>query len=332
MGIYDLMPYSTGALVLAFLADRVLGDPPSRLHVIAWVGKLIAALEHRLYREGDDDARKRRAGSALVILALLACLPVTLVILGVGYWVSPWVGMLVDALIGSQLLAARSLSKASLAVHASLEEDDLPQARENLSMIVGRDVQGLGVEGIARAAVETVAENTSDGEVAPFFWMVLGGCALGLTYKVINTLDSMVGYKSDRYLHFGRAAAKLDDAANFIPARVCAHLMIAMAGVCGLDHDGARRIHARDRLNHASPNSAQTESVCAGALGIQLGGDASYLGKVCRKPTIGDPTRPVEVDDIVRANRLMLATSNAALVAGVAVRMAIWGGCHLATL
>ncbi len=180
-------------------------------------------------------------------------------------------------------------------------------ARQAVGRIVGRDTEALTREGVIRAAVETVAENASDGVIAPLFYMMLGGAPLALTYKAVNTMDSMVGYKNERYLHFGRAAAKLDDAANCLPSRIAALLWVAAAALTGNDAKGAWRIWRRDRRNHASPNSAQTESACAGALGVQLAGPATYFGQYYDKPTIGDATRPIEPEDILRANRMRCA-------------------------
>lgn len=178
-------------------------------------------------------------------------------------------------------------------------------------MIVGRDTQDLTTEGVTKAAVETVAENASDGVIAPLFYLAIGGPVLGWAYKAVNTMDSMVGYKNEKYIDFGRAAAKLDDAVNFLPSRISAYLMIFACRLCGKDYDAARakRIYLRDRRKHASPNSAQTESACAGALGLRLAGDASYFGKIVKKPFIGDRIRPTEPEDIPRANRLMYATA-----------------------
>ena len=178
-------------------------------------------------------------------------------------------------------------------------------------MIVGRDTEHLTEEGVAKAAIETVAENTSDGVIAPMLYTALGGPVLGFLYKAVNTMDSMVGYKNDKYMYFGRCAAKLDDVVNYIPARISALLMIAVSFLPGKAYDGkgAWRIWRRDRRKHASPNSAQTEAVCAGSLGVQLAGDASYFGKIVKKPTIGDAHRPVEYEDIKRANGLLYRTA-----------------------
>ena len=206
-----------------------------------------------------------------------------------------------------QLLAAKSLRVESMKVYDALAGGDLAGGRKAVSMIVGRDTQSLDEAGVARAAIETVAENASDGVIAPMLAACIGGPVLGWAYKAVNTMDSMVGYHNDRYEHFGTAAARFDDICNFIPARLSALLMILAAGVLGPDFNAANayRIFRRDRYNHKSPNSAQTESVCAGALGIRLAGDASYFGKVVRKPYIGDADRDVEYEDIRRANTLM---------------------------
>ena len=202
----------------------------------------------------------------------------------------------------------------------SLLKNDLPAARKAVSRIVGRDTQNLTAEGVTKAAVETVAENASDGVIAPLLYMLIGGAPLALTYKAINTMDSMLGYKNEKYLYFGRAAAKLDDVANYIPSRLAALLWVAAAAFTGNDAKGAWRIWRRDRRNHASPNSAQTESACAGALGVQLAGPAYYFGEYYPKPTIGDALRPIEPQDILRANRMMYVASGFALAWGAAIR------------
>ncbi len=204
-----------------------------------------------------------------------------------------------------------------------LDEGDLPAARYQVSMLVGRDTAELTETQVAKAAIETVAENTSDGVIAPMLWMMIGGPTLGFLYKAINTMDSMLGYKNEKYLNFGRCAAKVDDAANFIPARLSALGMIAAAAFTGFDGKNAARIWKRDRRKHASPNSAQTESVCAGALHIQLAGNAFYFGKLYEKPFIGDPDRPVEAADISRSCTLMYGTSVILLVLLEAVGFAI---------
>lgn len=213
-----------------------------------------------------------------------------------------------------QILAARSLQKESNLVYLALKNEGIEAARKAVSMIVGRDTENLDTEGVTKAAVETVAENTSDGVIAPLCYMFLGGAVLGFTYKAINTMDSMVGYKNETYQFFGTAAAKLDDIVNYIPARISAVLMIVAVYVLGMNGKNAWKIFCRDRYNHKSPNSAQTESVMAGALGVQLAGDAWYFGKLYKKPTIGDSIRKIEIEDIRRSHRLMYGTEILAML------------------
>ena len=233
---------------------------------------------------------------------------------------SPWLGLAVQMFWCGQALAAKGLAQESTNVYAQLKKNDLPAARKAVSRIVGRDTQNLTAEGVTKAAVETVAENASDGVIAPLLYMLIGGAPLALTYKAINTMDSMLGYKNEKYLYFGRAAAKLDDVANYIPSRLAALLWVAAAAFTGNDAKGAWRIWRRDRHCHASPNSAQTESACAGALGVQLAGPAYYFGEYYPKPTIGDALRPIEPQDILRANRMMYVASGFALAWGAAIR------------
>ena len=229
-------------------------------------------------------------------------------------------GLAVQMFWCGQALAAKGLVQESTNVYRELTKPDLPAARIAVSRIVGRDTQALTAEGVTKAAVETVAENASDGVIAPLLYMLLGGAPLALTYKAINTMDSMVGYKNERYLRFGRAAAKLDDIANYLPSRIAALLWVAAAALTGNDARSAWRIWRRDRRNHASPNSAQTESACAGALNVQLAGPAYYFGQYYPKPTIGDAVRPIEPEDIRRADRMMYAESLLALALGLVIR------------
>jgi adenosylcobinamide-phosphate synthase len=206
----------------------------------------------------------------------------------------------------------------------ALRKGETEEAREAVSMIVGRDTKELDEAGITRAAVETVAENTSDGMIAPLLYMAIGGAPLGFLYKAVNTMDSMIGYRNDKYQYFGRAAARLDDLLNFLPSRISGILMILVSRPLGLDGKNALRIFLRDRKKHASPNSAQTEAACAGALHLRLAGDASYGGKVHHKPYIGDDDRPIEAEDIARAGRLMYGASGAALAICVLIRLALY--------
>jgi adenosylcobinamide-phosphate synthase len=306
----DLYALTALSIFVGFLLDCVLGDPLNRLHPVVLMGKLIFFLEKKLRSRFPRTSRgERTAGLVMALAVPLISAGAGLLLLLLAWRVHPWVYFLLSTFLCWQCFAVRCLMTEAKKVVTCLEREGLCAGRRQVSLLVGRDTEELTEEQVVKAAVETVAENTSDGVIAPLFWMTLGGAAGGLFYKAINTMDSMVGYKNDRYLHFGRAAAKLDDAANYIPARLSAVAMIASAFLLKLDGKNAFRIWRRDRRNHASPNSAQTESACAGALGVRLGGNASYFGKLCEKPTIGDPLRPVERTDVDRACRLMYGTS-----------------------
>lgn len=307
-----ILTYHMIAFVCGFVLDLVFGDPHALPHPIRLIGTLIEGLEKKLLKlQMRDEKKEFYKGILLVVLVLFSTGAVAALVLVVAYWLHPVAGIVVESVMTYQILATKCLKDESMKVYQSLNEQGLEAGRVAVSMIVGRDTNVLDETGVVKAAVETVAENTSDGVIAPMLYTALGGPVLGFVYKAVNTMDSMVGYKNDKYLYFGRAAAKLDDVINFIPARISAYLMIAAAYIGGKAFDGkqAYRIYKRDRRNHASPNSAQTESVCAGALGIQLAGDASYFGKVVKKPYIGDAHRAVEREDIVRVNRLMYVTA-----------------------
>lgn len=275
-------------------------------------------------RRSKENSEKFRKGIILAVIVPVMSALMSAVILLIAYKLHPICGVMIEAIMTYQILAAKCLEVESMKVYKSLKEEGLAAARKAVSMIVGRDTQVLDETGVAKAAIETVAENTSDGVIAPMLYTALGGPVFGFVYKAINTMDSMVGYKNDRYLYFGRAAAKLDDVANYLPARISAFLMIGCAFIGGKEFDGRRafRIYKRDNRKHASPNSAQTEAVCAGALGIQLAGDASYFGKVVKKPHIGDPVRAVEFEDIRRVNKLMYLT---AWAGELLCLLAMWG-------
>lgn len=307
------MKYHMAAFFIGFLMDMLLGDPHWLPHPIRWIGRLIAGLDRRLLGDPKERnaGRELRRGIVMVCVVLAVTVGVSLSVLLAAYRVHVLAGTAVEAVMTYQILAAKCLKTESMKVYQRLREHDLPGARQAVSMIVGRDTESLTDEGVAKAAIETVAENTSDGVIAPMLYAALGGPVLGFFYKAVNTMDSMTGYKNERYLYFGRAAAKLDDAVNYIPARISAYLMIAasFAGGRCFCAGRARFVYRRDRYKHASPNSAHTEAVCAGALGIRLAGDASYFGRIVSKPFIGDELRRVEYEDIRRANRLMYLTA-----------------------
>ena len=320
---------SLAAVILGFTADLVFGDPSSRFHPICLIGNFISYMEkaaRKLFPKTPEGERGGGVFCGITVILVSAGIPLLLLIFA--YRVSLLLGMAAEAVLCFFALSARTLERESMNVAKALEEEGLEAGRKAVSRIVGRDTESLTREGVIKAAVETVAENYSDGVAAPLFYMFLLGAPGGYFYKSINTMDSMLGYKNERYLNFGRFAAKLDDAVNFIPARLAALFLILSAGLCGQDGKMAWKIFRRDRLNHASPNSAQTESAAAGALHIQLAGDAWYFGKLYKKPVIGDDIRPIEIDDIRRINQMMLASSAAALVVfACAKALLLWAVC-----
>lgn len=317
------MKYSLLALVLGFIIDLLIGDPHGLYHPIRLVGNLIGFLEKRMNRRIDSPNRQTCMGAlmALIVIAVSSLIPLGLLLLA--NWIHPVCRLIVETVMCWQLLATKSLKDESMRVYRRLKKHDLAGSRKAVAMIVGRDTDLLDETGVTKAAVETVAENASDGVIAPLFYMAIGGAYLGWMYKAINTMDSMVAYKNDRYRHFGTIPAYLDDIANYIPARLSALFMIAAAFVTRLDGAGAWKIFRRDRYRHASPNSAQTEAVMAGALDVQLAGDAYYFGELHKKETIGDDIRPIEAEDIPRANRLMYMTAVLSLTVAVLLKGAV---------
>ncbi len=315
--------YVTFAVLGGFLLDLLLGDSaiPHISHPVVIMGRCIAWLESGLRRAFPSTPEgEKAAGRVLAAVLPLGTLAVTgLICLG-GRLLHPAFGFFLQMLWCWQALALKGLVLESRDVYRVLQTGDLSAARKAVGRIVGRDTRELTCDGVIKAAVETVAENFSDGVLAPLFYMLLGGAPLAMMYKAVNTMDSMVGYKNDRYLYFGRAAARLDDAANYLPSRIAALFWIAASGLAGQDMAGAWRVWRRDRRRHASPNSAQCEAACAGALGVQLAGPASYFGKVYEKPTIGDDLRPVCPEDILRADRILIIAGILALTAGIFLR------------
>ena len=309
------------AVLGGFVLDALFGDPAWLPHPVVYMGKAISKLEKFLRPRLPKTPQGELLGGAIVAF----CLPVsTFLLTGLVCWgaarLHPLLGLAVQMFWCGQALAARGLVQESTNVYKELKKPDLPGARKAVSRIVGRDTAELTAEGVTKAAVETVAENASDGVIAPLLYMLIGGAPLALTYKAINTMDSMLGYKNEKYLYFGRVPAKLDDAANYLPSRLAALLWVAAAAFTHNDAKGAWKIWRRDRRRHASPNSAQTESACAGALGVQLAGPAYYFGQYYPKLTIGDALRPIEPEDILRANRMMYVASSFALAWGCALR------------
>lgn len=312
------MCYHIFAFIAGFVLDLLIGDPHFIPHPVRLIGSLISFLDKRL----NCDARynisekklnliKYKRGMLLAFTVIFATFAISVIIIVAAYSINLYAGLIAEAVMTWQILATKCLRVESMRVYDALRTDGVDAGRRAVSMIVGRDTSVLDAAGVTRAAVETIAENTSDGVIAPMLYTAIGGPVLGFVYKAVNTMDSMLGYKNDKYMYFGRFAARLDDVVNFIPARISAYLMIAAAFIGGRQFDGrnAYRIFKRDRFNHASPNSAQTESVCAGALRVQLAGDAVYFGKLVKKKYIGDALREIEYEDIKRANRLMYITA-----------------------
>ena len=295
--------------------DLIFGDPHWLPHPICLIGNMIGFIERNLRKLLAPNPTALLAGGALmVIIVLVVSFAVPYYILQLAETVSPWLRFGLETIMFYQIFATKCLRDESMKVFTALDNNDLADARVKLSWIVGRDTKNLSAEEVTKGAVETVAENTADGIIAPMLYMFLGGAPLAFLYKGINTMDSMVGYKNDKYLYFGRCAAKLDDLANLIPARIAGLVMIIAAFLVGLNGPGAWKIFWRDRYHHLSPNSAMTESATAGALNIQLGGDHYYFGKLVHKETIGDDIRPVCPQDIMQANRLLYMTAVVSLI------------------
>lgn len=304
------------ALLGGIVLDLILGDPRWFPHPIIAMGKLISFLDKSLRKVFPKTKNGEIiAGVFLWAATVGVSFGLSFGIVRLAYGVHPALGLGLETVLCWQILAGKSLKTESMKVYHALKCGTIDDARYAVSMIVGRDTKALTHAQVTKAAVETVAENASDGVIAPMLYFALGGAPLALAYKAVNTLDSMVGYVEMPYKNIGLFSAKMDDVFNFLPARICAVLMLGAGALCRLNFRNGVKIFLRDRYNHASPNSAQTESVCAGLLGLQLAGDASYHGVLHKKPFIGDPLRPITDEDIPLANKLMYAT--AGLCAGV---------------
>lgn len=303
------------------MLDLVIGDPQGCFHPIRLIGNLISFVENKLRKNCINKSHERIAGAILWLVVVFTSFIIPFVILYIANKINFILALIIDSIMCYYILATRSLKDESMKVYKSLKNNNLQDARENLSYIVGRDVNKLNESLVAKAAVETVAENTSDGVIAPMLFIMLGGAPLGFMYKAVNTLDSMVGYKNEKYINMGRFSAIADDVANYVPSRLSAFIMMVASFILKMDYKNAYKIYKRDRYNHMSPNSAQTESVCAGALNIMLGGDNYYGGILVSKPTIGDNKREVEEEDIKRSNELMYVTSLLCLIIGVLIML-----------
>ena len=319
-----MMKWSLAALIIGFGIDLVVGDPHGFPHPVILIGKLINALERGLRKMLPKTASGEKVAGALLwifVVVVSSLLPALL--LWFCHSISPWLRLGAESVMCWQILATKSLRDESMKVYHALESGDIMKSRYAVSMIVGRDTAELDDAGVTRAAVETVAENTSDGIVAPLIFLAIGGAPLGFFYKAVNTMDSMLGYVESPYKNIGLVPAKMDDVVNYIPARISALLMLAAGCLLRLDVKNGWKIFCRDRFNHASPNSAQTESVCAGLLGLRLAGDAWYHGVLHKKKYIGDALREIEHEDIPRACRLLYVTALLALLLSSMIKLLI---------
>lgn len=320
-----MFKYSVFSCVLGFLMDIVLGDPQWNYHPIRFIGRLIEICEAALRKIFPDTEKGlKTAGFFLVVIVCSVTVAFTAAANIIFYSINTYLGIAMESIICYFMISAKSLKTESMKVYNELSKGNLENSRRAVSMIVGRDTQSLDEKGVIKAAVETVAENFADGVAAPIMYMLIGGSILGAFYKAVNTMDSMVGYKNDRYIFFGRCAAKLDDILNFIPSRLSAVMLIISAFICGKDYKNAVRIFRRDRLKHASPNSAQTEAVCAGALNIQLSGDSYYFGKLYKKPFIGDAAEEVSAENIVHINKMMYCSAILTVIIFAGIRLLIF--------
>ena len=302
--------WSLCALILGFCLDLLIGDPHGIPHPVALIGKLIDVTEKGMRKAFPKTVRGENfAGAAIWLIVVTVSTALPALLLWLAYSANRWLGLALETVMCAQILATKSLRQESMKVYDALQTGDLEKARHAVSMIVGRDTQRLDEAGVTRAAVETVAENTSDGIIAPMLFLAIGGAPLGFFYKAVNTMESMLGYVEMPYKNVGLVPAKMDDFFNFLPARISALLMLAAGTVLGMDGKNGWKIFRRDRYHHASPNSAQTESVCAGLLGLRLAGDAWYHGVLHKKKYIGDPLREIEPGDIPKACRLLYATA-----------------------
>lgn len=309
------MKWSLLALCIGFAIDLIAGDPHKIPHPVVFIGKLISVLEKGLRKVFPKSVRgENTAGAVLWLLVVTISTAIPVALLWLCHTISPWLRLAVESMMCWQILATKSLRDESMKVYAALKTGDIEKSRLAVSMIVGRDTAELDGAAVTRAAVETVAENTSDGIVAPLIYLVIGGAPLGFFYKAVNTMDSMLGYVEPPYKNIGLVPAKMDDVMNFVPARISALMMLAAGWILKMDVKNGWKIFRRDRFNHASPNSAQTESVCAGLMGLRLGGDAVYHGVLHKKKYIGDAVRSIEYTDISRACHLLYATAILSLI------------------
>ena len=296
------------SLYIGYITDLIIGDPYSFPHPVKYIGKLIKVVENFVRKTAKTDKGLKIGGFFLWFVTVGTTFAVTYLVMRLARF-NTVVYVIINSIVIYTTLATKCLKDEAKKIYDVLKTGDLQKSRTQLSYIVGRDTANLDEKEIIRATVETVAENTVDGLIAPLFYAFIGGAPLAMAYKAINTLDSTVGYKNEKYLHIGFASAKIDDIANYIPSRISVILFTIGNFFLGNDYKNCFKIAIRDRKNHKSPNCAFSEGAVAGALGIQLGGTNVYFGEVVYKPTIGDKTRKIEVEDIARTNKILYATS-----------------------
>ncbi|SCI42965.1 adenosylcobinamide-phosphate synthase CbiB [Romboutsia sp. 1001713B170207_170306_H8] len=301
------------SIYIGYIIDLIVGDPYSFPHPVRYIGNLIKFIEKRIRKIAKTDRDLKIGGFVLWFFTVIPVYIITYLIIKISSF-NIYIYLFVNSLIIYTTLATKCLKDEAVKIYKVLKTGDIEKSRIQLSYIVGRDTEHLGEGEIIRATVETVAENTVDGIIAPMFYAFIGGAPLAMAYKAINTLDSTVGYKNEKYLHLGFASARIDDIANYIPARISVLLMSIGSLVLGYNFKSCAKIAIRDRKNHKSPNCAYSEGAVAGALGIQLGGTNIYFGQEVYKPTIGDKDREIEIEDIVKTNKIMYATSITSMI------------------
>lgn len=310
------------SIYIGYVMDLIIGDPYSFPHPVRYIGKLIKTTENKIRKIAKTDKSLKIGGFVLWFVTVGITYLVTYLTVKLSSFV-PGGFLIANSILIYTTLATKCLKDEAVKIYKVLKSKDIEKSRIQLSYIVGRDTTSLDEGEIIRATVETVAENTVDGIIAPMFYAFIGGAPLAMAYKAINTLDSTVGYKNEKYMNLGFASAKIDDIANYIPARISVLLMTIGSLILGYDYKSCFKISIRDRKNHKSPNCAYPEGAVAGALGVQLGGTNIYFGKEVYKPTIGDKIRKVEIEDIVRTNKMMYATSITSIVIFTALFMVL---------
>ena len=302
------------SIMLAYIIDKLMGDPLWLPHPVVYMGKLIAFLEKNIRKAAKTPSALKIGGGLLWLITVGTSFLLTVFLLKTAFRVNFWLGLSLQTLIIWTGIAKKTLYDEAEAVYKTVKEKNIEKARQRIGYLVGRDTKNLSFTEIIRATVETVAENTVDGVTAPLFYAALGGAPLMMAYKAVNTLDSMVGYKNEKYQDLGYFSAKIDDIVNFIPARITLVGFIFASAIKGYDYRNAQKMALRDHKNHTSPNAGWPEAAMAGALGVQLGGDSVYFGKTVKKPTLGDKIRELEPEDIIKSATLMKKTSDIMLL------------------